>query len=62
MNKEDMRLRKIAIENEMQQYKNNYAKLEGHLAECNHWLAQMEAAENAMVPQDEEQQHEPVEK
>lgn len=57
-----MRLRKIAIENEMQQYKNNYAKLEGHLAECNHWLAQMEAAENAMVPQDEEQQHEPVEK
>ena len=42
-------LRIESIKNEMLQMKSNYAKLEGHLAEAIHWLAELQKTENEIV-------------
>lgn len=55
MTKAELEARISAIGVEMQQLKANYSKLEGHLAEANHWMQEMIKAEN---PQNEEQQKE----
>ncbi len=39
MNKQEIQDRIIAINNEMTQLKANYAKLEGHLGEAQHWMS-----------------------
>ena len=44
MNKEILLDRIKQIDQEMQTYKANYAKLEGHLAEATHWLSTFDEA------------------
>ena len=41
MNIEDLQRRAVDITNEMHMTKANYAKLEGHLAETNHWISEL---------------------
>lgn len=41
LNKDELQQRIVAITNEMIQTKANYAKLEGHLAESQHWLTDL---------------------
>jgi prefoldin subunit 5 len=45
MNKQDLEQRISAITNEMSLVKANYAKLEGHLNECQHWLETLNKSE-----------------
>lgn len=47
MTKEELQTRIAQINNEMIQTKANYAKLEGHLGESQHWLTAVIDAENA---------------
>jgi hypothetical protein len=46
MNKEFLEKRLIEIRNEMEVLKAHYAKLEGHLAECGHWMQKCMENEN----------------
>lgn len=41
MNKQELEARIMQIDNEMTQLKANYAKAEGHLAECQHWMMEL---------------------
>lgn len=41
MTKDELQLRIAQINNEMIQTKANYAKLEGHLGEAQHWLTEL---------------------
>ena len=41
MNIEDLQSRIVSLTSEMNQTKSNYAKLEGHLAETQHWLQKL---------------------
>jgi hypothetical protein len=45
LNKQQIQARIEAINMEMIQTKSNYAKLEGHLGEATHWLAELLAKE-----------------
>ena len=45
MDKHQLQARIEAINAEMVQLKANYAKLEGHLGECTHWLQETLKAE-----------------
>lgn len=47
MNKQQIEERISAITNEMAMLKANYAKLEGHLNEAQHWLMQLELKEKS---------------
>lgn len=55
MNKVEIQARIEAINNEMIQTKANYAKLEGHLGEAQHWLVEAIKKETEeQVEQDKE--------
>jgi hypothetical protein len=55
MNKHEIQARIDIINNEMIQTKANYAKLEGHLDEARHWMAQaMKKEEQAQMENDKE--------
>lgn len=41
MNRDEIEKRIESIKNEMEILKKGYSKLEGHLEEANHWLAQI---------------------
>jgi hypothetical protein len=41
LSKQELQDRVVMINNEMLQLKSNYNKLEGHLAETNHWLMEV---------------------
>lgn len=47
MNKEDLEKRIVLINIEMGQFKDNFKKLEGHLAETQHWLDELIKKEQA---------------
>jgi len=52
LNKEKLQERIDTINNQMQVIKANYAQLEGHLAEANHWLNELNV-KNSDIIQDE---------
>lgn len=66
MDKQQLSDRIQAIQAEMEQTKANYAKLEGHLNECVHWLQTMVAFEqqvdqaNAKIDEAKEQDNLPT--
>ena len=47
VDKEAIQQRISMINLEMKQLQTNYSKLEGHLQECNHWLAEILKKESA---------------
>ena len=54
MNKEELQQRIVLINIELGQIRNNGIKLEGHLAETQHWL-------DALIKKEEESQNPPME-
>jgi uncharacterized protein YpuA (DUF1002 family) len=51
--KDEIQQRIETINNEMAQVRSSYAKLEGHLAEAQHWLSQLELKkENEIILDD----------
>ncbi len=52
MNKEELQQRIKNINDEMSAMRQNYAKLEGHLAENLHWLKQLEDADQKQLSEE----------
>lgn len=54
MNKEELQQRIMQIDAEMTQLKANYAKLEGHMSEAQHWMSLLVQGEQILAPLAEE--------
>jgi hypothetical protein len=54
LNKEELQQRIMQIDAEMTQLKANYAKLEGHMGEAQHWMSLLVKGEEILAPLAEE--------